>query len=161
MRPKKLFTKRVLIFYLVPILSIGAFTYTTYSPITKPVETVTKENPQNTTPPVFVWVYEKDDSLNLDGVPQTNIFLEARYSNGVIKRRLIDTTPGSCNDIADSDGDSITTIQCYSAGLGYRFKVTKGETSYLVKRKIFEEALPNYTPPVYIYEVIGEFSLTQ
>ncbi len=113
------------------------------------------------TPPSFAWKFEEADSLNLDGFPNTNIFLEAAYYNGEIQGQLIDTTPGSCNVVPNTDEDSApntTNIQCYSAGLGYRFKITKGETSYLVERKTFEEALPDYNPPHYEYEVVAEFS---
>jgi hypothetical protein len=108
----------------------------------------------------FTWKYEKADSLNLDGIPNTNIFLEVKYENGIIQNKLIDTTAGSCNDLPEKDPDSVensTNIQCYSAGLGYRFKITKGVESYFVERKTFEEALPDYTPPLYQYEVIAEF----
>ena len=110
----------------------------------------------------FIWKYEEADSLNLDGIPNTNIFLEVKYENGIIQNKLIDTTAGSCNDLPDIKEDSVpnsTIAQCYSAGLGYRFKVVKGESSYLVMRKKFEEALPDYTPPSYEYEVVSEFPL--
>ena len=112
--------------------------------------------------PVFIWKYEKDDSFNLDGNPKTNVFLEAKYSNGEIQNKLIDTTPGGCNDLPDADKDSVpnsTNIQCYYAGLGYRYKITKGEKLYLVERKTFEEASPNYKPPFNEYKVISEFPL--
>lgn len=114
--------------------------------------------------PVFVWQYEKDDSLNLDGLPQTNVFLKATYGSGAVERKLIDTTPGGCNDLPDAVSDSApssTVAQCYSAGLGYTFKVTKGEQSYLVQRKTFEEALPGDNLPVYEYEVVAEFPLSK
>lgn len=123
-----------------------------------------EENTENTKPPVFIWKYEKDNMLNLDGFPQTNIFLEATYPSGAVQTKLIDTTPGSCNDLPDPDEGSVsgsTNIQCYSAGLGYRFKVTKGEESYLVERKTFEESLPDYNPPLYEYEVFAEFPLVK
>lgn len=112
--------------------------------------------------PTFVWQYENADSLNLDGLPQTNIFLEVKYPTGVTLRKLIDTTPGTCNSLPDSDIDSVlgsSNIQCYSAGLGYRFKITTGKKSYLVERKTFEEASPDYNPPPYKYEIISEFPL--
>lgn len=110
--------------------------------------------------PTFVWKYESADTLNLDGIPNTNIYLEVVYEDVVVEKRLIDTTPGSCNDLPDTESDTLensTNIQCYSAGLGYRFKITKGMDGYLVERKTFEEALPDYAPPVYEYEVISEF----
>ncbi|MES2930745.1 MAG: hypothetical protein V4665_03095 [Patescibacteria group bacterium] len=115
-------------------------------------------------PPVFAWKYEKADSLNLDGIPNTNIFLEAKYPGGEVQRKLVDTTHGSCNDLPDSDKDSVPgtlNIQCYSAGLGYRFKIVQGEKSYLVKRKTFEEALPDQNPPAYEYETVSEFPLSR
>ncbi len=112
--------------------------------------------------PVFVWKFEEADSLNLDGIPETDIILEATYSGGKVETKLIDTTPGGCNTLPDSE-DSVAgaqSIQCYSAGLGYRFRITKGENSYNIERKTFEEALPDYEPPVYEYEVIAEFPLS-
>lgn len=117
---------------------------------------------QNSEPPVFVWTYEKADSLNLDGLPQTAVFLEVTYPNGLVRRELIDTTDSGCNDLPDSDADSVPNshnMQCYGAGLGFRFKVTRGEKLYLVKRKTFEEGLPDYNPPSYEYEVVFEFPL--
>lgn len=113
-------------------------------------------------PPVFTFRFVEDDSLNLDGRPQTNIYLDAKYPDSTVLSKLVDTTPGSCNSLPDSNEDIVpnsSIIQCYSAGLGYRFKITKGRESYLVLRKIFEEALPDYTPPLYEYEVVSEFPL--
>lgn len=112
--------------------------------------------------PSFMWRFEKADTLNLDGNPNTDIFLELTYENGVIENKLIDTVPGSCNDLPDLDTGSVensTNIQCYSAGLGYRYKITQGENAYLVERKTFEEALPDYNPPPYEYETVAEFPL--
>jgi hypothetical protein len=112
----------------------------------------------------FTWRYEKADSLNLDGLPETNIFLEVKYTNEEIETKLIDTTPGSCNDLPDSEEDSVinsTVIQCYSAGLGYTFKITKGVDSYLVMRKTFEEGLPDYEPPMYEYETVAEIPFSK
>ncbi|MCF7831899.1 MAG: hypothetical protein K9M36_03380 [Candidatus Pacebacteria bacterium] len=111
--------------------------------------------------PVFVWKFEEADSLNLDGFPETDIIIEATYSGGKVETKLIDTTPGGCNTLPDSRDDisGAETIQCYSAGLGYHFRITKGDNSYKVERKTFEEALPNYEPPVYEYEVVAEFPL--
>ncbi len=118
------------------------------------------ETTNNALPPIFEWKYEEAKSLNLDGFPETNIFLKVTYPNGTIENRLIDTTPGSCNDLPDSEEDNVinsTVIQCYSAGLGYTFKITKGIGSYLVMRKTFEEGLLDYEPPLYEYKVVAEF----
>lgn len=122
-----------------------------------------EENPVVNTdePPVFVWQYQEAKTLNGDGNPETDIFLEVKYPNGKIQTKLIDTTPGSCNDLPNLEPDTLlntTNIQCYSAGLGYRYKIIKGENSYLVERQTFEEGLPDYNPPSYKYEVVDEFS---
>lgn len=110
----------------------------------------------------FAWRFEQAESLNLDGIPETNIFLDTTYQSGEVQTRLIDTVPSSCNEVPDAESDSVegtTNIQCYGAGLGYRFKITRNDDSYLVKRKTFEEATPDYNPPVYEYETVMEFPI--
>lgn len=110
----------------------------------------------------FTWNYEPAASLNLDGLPNTNVFLEAVYSNQEVVRKLIATVPGGCNDLPDTEPDNALnskTAQCYSVGLGYRFKVITGEQSYLVQQKEFEEGLPDYAPPETQYKTVSEFSL--
>lgn len=117
---------------------------------------------ENNSLPSFVWRYEKADSLNLDGQPKTNIFLDVVYPNKVTQKKLIATVDGGCNDLSDSNEDHVansTVAQCYYAGLGYHFKITQGAKSYLVLRKTFEEALPSSNPPIYKYETVAEFPL--
>jgi hypothetical protein len=112
----------------------------------------------------FAWSYEQASSLNPDGNPNTNIFLEATYKGGIFERKLIDTTGGSCNALPDTDADSLPNtqnIQCYGAGFGDRFKITKGPQSYLVNKMSFEEGSPDYVAPSTPYEVIAEFPLTK
>ena len=160
----KFFVGRTVVIGILLVLGFGVFVYKTY--FIAPVNTeVPVQEPVGTTePPVFVWKYEKATTLNLDGLPKTNVFLEATYSNGVVERKLIATTDGGCNDLPESDKDSVPTskdAQCYAAGLGYHFKVTKGSLSYLVQKKRFEEASPDYTLPTSVYEVVGEFSLSK
>ncbi len=109
--------------------------------------------------PVFTWRYEADNSLNGDGLPQTNVYLDASYSGKKVSK-LIATVPGSCNNLPDKEKDSVlnsSVAQCYAAGYGDLFKVTKGDHSYLVMRKIFEEASPDDTPPVEEYKRVTEF----
>jgi len=111
----------------------------------------------------FTWRYQAG-ALNLDGIPGTKIFLDATYVNGKVLSKEIDEVGGSCNEITPSeeDGDMVEgsdKIQCYGAGLGQWFKLTKGENSYLVLRKTFEEALPDYTSPSYQYESVAEFPI--
>ncbi len=107
------------------------------------------------------WVYEPADSLTPDGVPQTNLYVQVAYSDGTTDKKLVDTVPMSCNDLDSSVPDSALLskeAQCYAAGLGYRYKITKGDSSYLVQRKAFEEALPDQVPVTHDYHVISEIS---
>lgn len=163
MKLKEFFIGRATFFFILIIIGFGIFIYKTYFTSTQNTDIPSSYNNENIEPPVFTWKYEKDKSLNLDGFPNTNIFLEAKYGDGSVINKLIDTTPSGCNDLPDKDEDSVlnsTNIQCYGAGLGYRFKVTKGAESYLVERKKFEEASPDYNPPSYKFEVISEFPIT-
>jgi hypothetical protein len=110
--------------------------------------------------PVFEWRYAKADLLNLDGQPKTNTFLKVTYPGGANQEKLISTTDGGCNDLPDANEGQVLNskiAQCYYAGLGYRLKVTRGEKSYLIEQKKFEEASPGHTPRSYKYEVISEF----
>lgn len=166
MKPRNFFVGRAVVVSILLILGLLVFVCKTYvypniksAAIIPPAENI-KENNQ---PPIFTWKYTNDTSLNPDGNPQTVIFLEALYPDGTIQSKRIDMTPSSCNDVPDTEVGSApysTNIQCYGAGLGYRFKVTTGETSYLVERKMFEESTPDYNPPQNAYEVISEFPLS-
>lgn len=107
--------------------------------------------------PVFSWRYEKANSLNLDGMPNTDVFLDLKYQDGSVVSKLVDTTPGGCNELTSTETDSVVNsknVQCYSAGLGYTFKITDAGNAYTVQRKTFEEAIPNYNPPAYKWEII-------
>lgn len=116
--------------------------------------------PSQTETPTFTWRFEPADTLNGDGNPNTDVFLDAKYSNGEVRSKLIQVSHGSCNELPDADSDSLsgtTNVQCYGAGFGFTFKITKGENSYLVMKKEFEEGSPDYDPPVQSYEVVSEF----
>jgi hypothetical protein len=118
------------------------------------------ENNDTQEPPEFTWSFEEANSINLDGLPETDLFLEASYTDGTTLRKHIDTTPGSCNELPEADEGSLpgtANVQCYSAGLGYRYKITEGVAAYQVERLTFEEALPDYESPEYQYEVVAEF----
>lgn len=109
----------------------------------------------------FTWRYQ-EGALNLDGIPGTKISLDATYANGKVLSKEIDEVDGSCNEITPSEEDmdiveGSSKIQCYAAGLGQWFKITKSENSYLVLRKTFEEALPDSTSSSYQYESVAEF----
>lgn len=157
---RNFFTGRAVVIGVLLLIGLSVLGYKAYFPAPKNTETSEINMQTNIEPPIFSWKYEQDDSLNGDGNPKTNIFLEAKYSNGAIENKLIDTTSGSCNDLPDSEEGSVpntTNIQCYYAGLGYVFKITTGEKSYLVERKMFEEGTPDYVPPPSQYEVVAEF----
>jgi hypothetical protein len=101
-------------------------------------------NPQS-----FEWKFEDADSLNLDGQPNTDVLVDVIYESGEVKAFLVDTQSGGCNALDSADEDNALgskNAQCYGAGLGFTYKITKGEDSYLVERKKFEEALPDYNP---------------
>ena len=109
----------------------------------------------------FSWEFEEASSLNPDGNSQTEIYLKILREGGGAERKMIETVDGSCNALPDTDKDSVensTNIQCYYAGAGERFKITKEGNIYQVKRKTFEEGLPDYNPPVQEYETVIEFS---
>ncbi len=159
---KTFFTGRTLIFVLLVIVGGGIFAYQAYLSRIEPSKAVTPVENESEEPPVFTWKFEEASTLNLDGLPETRIFLQAQYSNEEIINKLIATVPGSCNELPDADKDSVpgsATVQCYAAGIGDLFKITKGEKSYRVEHKIFEEASPDYNPPSQEYEVITEFPL--
>lgn len=108
----------------------------------------------------FNWDFEEASTLNLDDQPQTNIYLLATYENNTSERKLIDTVDGSCSELPGKhEGDISNTgkVQCYSAGLGQQYRITAGEESYLIERKLFEEALPDSPPINYDWEPLVQF----
>jgi hypothetical protein len=160
------FIKRAIVFAFLIVIGLGVLAYKTFFQTTEPIvsepTTTIPEPTASVQLPTFTWSYEADDSLNPDGNPQTNVFLSVRYPNGITKRSLIDTTQGSCNELYEAELDSVAgsaNIQCYYAGLGYVFKITKGEKAYLVQRKEFEEASPDYEPVVTGFKIILEIPL--
>lgn len=124
----------------------------------------TEPAPADSPAVAFEWGF--DFSGAETGAPQTDIALAVEYENGDVVSEYIDTGSGSCNaiDPTEEDTDMVSgteKIQCYSAGLGQRYKIVQVVDSYHVMRKIFEEALPGYTPPDYQYEMIAQFPLYQ
>lgn len=107
--------------------------------------------------PTFSWLYEAYDTPD---IPYTDISLTVSYENGVSETKRIDRVEGSCNDYESDDSavyERSTMIICYYAGLGRYFRVVVGEGEYLVQRRIFEEASPDYAPPQQPYETIERF----
>lgn len=166
---RNFFVGRAVVLCVLLIIGLGVWGYMNYFSAAENTEVntvvpqpIVQQENTNTEPPTFAWKYAVADSLNGDGNPETNVFLEAKYPGGAVETKLVDTTPGSCYDLPDAEKGSVagtTTIQCYHAGLGYTFKITKGEKAYLVKRKTFEEGSPDYIPPETEYETVSEFPL--
>lgn len=107
--------------------------------------------------PTFSWSYR---SFERDYIPYTEISLTAGYASSTPVTKIIDTVEGDCNAYETLDSDvyeGSTMVICYYAGLGRYFKVVPGEGEYLVQRKIFEEASPDYDPPVQGYETVARF----
>lgn len=110
----------------------------------------------------FKWHFEEARTLNPDGVPQTNVYLLVTYADTTSEQKVIDTVNGSCSDLPGNyPGDISNTgkIQCYSAGLGQQYRITREKSSYRIERKLFEEALPDPSSTVYDWELVTEFSV--
>ncbi len=153
---KQFFTGRAAVFGLLLIILLGVYGYKAFAPT--PIE----DSGTRAEISAFVWEYKSAVTLNPDGIPETEIYLDARYVNGKAQKKLIDTVPSTCSELPDAENDSAvgtTTIQCYGAGLGFKFKITKGQNSYQVQRQMFEEASPDHNPPTYEYVVVAEFPL--
>lgn len=109
----------------------------------------------------FTWKFEDAQSLNPDGNPNTNVYLEKKYESGGVVTKLIDTTPGGCSELPETEKDSVPgskNIQCYYAGFGYQYKIVKRENSYFIMRKTFEEGSPDLEPTPQQYEIFSEIS---
>ncbi len=107
--------------------------------------------------PVFTWTYAPFEK---DFIPYNIVNITATYTDGTIRTKEIDTIEGGCNEYVNPDKDvyekSIEII-CYYAGFGRYFKVVKQGEGYAVKRKEFEEASPDYNPPVQDFLTIETF----
>lgn len=107
--------------------------------------------------PIFTWVYATDESGE---IPRTKISLRAMYFDGVSRTKEIDTVDGTCNVYPSPETDvypKSEQIICYYAGLGHYFKIVAQDGKYLVQKRTFEEASPDYTPPVTNFETIVVF----
>lgn len=107
--------------------------------------------------PAFAWSYESSEK---EEIPWTKISLTAAYENGIRKTKEVDAVQGSCNAYVSPDKDVYSgseMIICYYAGLGHYYKVVEAEGGYSVRRKIFEEASPEYDPPVFPFAEITRF----
>src|SRR5690606_35384710 len=135
---KGFFVGRGIVFAILILVGLGFFAYQLFVPeVIAPVNEEAMSQEEYVGPATFTWRFEEADSLNPDGNPNTDIFLEAVYVNGVAHSKRIDTTPSSCNEVEDNETELATvssTIVCYGAGLGYYFVVTQSDSEYLVQR---------------------------
>ena len=107
--------------------------------------------------PTFTWTYQTSEE---EGIPQTEIRLTSTNKTGATETKVVDSIQGDCNAYEPLDEDvyqNSTMIICYYAGLGHYFKVVADQDGYMVQRKVFEEASPEYEPPVQPYETIVRF----
>jgi len=107
--------------------------------------------------PTFEWKYR---TLSGEEIPRTVISLVGEYTDGTVQEEEIDTIAGDCNVYLESDADMYAKsemIICYYAGLGHYYKVVESTEEYLVQRRVFEEASPDYTPPVESFETVARF----
>lgn len=147
----------LLLLISILLLAIGAF-YLFQNEEAEPV--VAEPTPiveENLGEPTFLWSYLTGE---VDSIPMTEISLTATYENGQTNTKLIDGIEGTCNEYPEPDADvyqNSTMIICYYAGLGHYFKIVKENGHYLVQRRVFEEASPDYDPPVEGFETIATF----
>lgn len=108
--------------------------------------------------PTFSWSYSTDESGE---IPRTRITLRAMYFDGTSRTKEIDTVDGTCNVYPSPETDvypKSDQIICYYAGFGLYYKVVvTGNGTYAVQRREFEEASPDYDPPVTGFETIVVF----
>lgn len=107
--------------------------------------------------PTFTWSYESFES---EMIPRTTVSINARYEDGTSETKQVETIEGNCNEYTEPDADvysKSTMITCYYAGFGRYYKVVEKNGEYQVLRKEFEEASPDYEPPIANYEVLVNF----
>lgn len=119
--------------------------------------TVVHESEVSKGAPLFSWTYR--DYVEND-IPRSEISLVATYGDGTRTTKVIDTVEGSCTPYESTEEqvyEHASMILCYYAGFGLYYKVVEKSGSHLVQRKEFEEASPDYDPPVQPYETIATF----
>lgn len=120
-------------------------------------ETATTTEAADKGEPVFEWSYDLDESGE---IPRSIVALTASYADGTSVEKEIDTVDGTCNEYPEPDTDiypGSTMIICYYAGFGQYYKVVESGGLYVVQRRVFEEASPEYDPPVQGYEALASF----
>lgn len=107
--------------------------------------------------PTFTWSYT---SFEKNEIPRTTISLTAHYPTMATTTKVVDTIEGGCNEYTERDIDVYPESQmiiCYYAGFGRYYKVVENGNVYEVKRKEFEEASPDYNPPIAPFTTIVTF----
>ena len=114
---------------------------------TKPAEDVPTQGTSNSATTTFAWRFEEAQTMNPDGMPQTNLYLTIEHSNKKIEQR-VDTVDGSCSELEGEkyEGDVSNTgnIQCYAAGLGQRYRITKNHVGERQPRAIFSVSVDGF-----------------
>lgn len=147
---------------VIAVLGSGYFIWFFNSPENNTDSTTVNPLVEAATPiPLFMWRFLEAETKNPDGGPQTNIYLSAVYNGTSTREKLIDTVDGGCSEIegVKHEGDVSNTgkVQCYYAGLGQSYRIVKGESSYRVEKKFWEEAMPEVEPTEEQWEYIAEF----
>ena len=166
---KEFFTGRTIVITALLVIGLGFLAYDTFFKthnsgtgveVVETQPTTETPKPLSTEPPVFEWKFEKAETLNPDGLPATEVYLQASYAGDAVGK-LIATEPGGCNVVSDTKEKDIaadsSVALCYAAGAGAYFKVVKGTDSYQVMKQEFEEGMPEYNPPIQSYKVVAEF----
>jgi hypothetical protein len=86
--------------------------------------------------------------------PVTSIDVRLRRADGSSVSTIVASVNAYCNEedpTADLALDS-TQLLCYYAGLGHEFRIIDRNGSYVVQKREFEEASPDYNPPVTGFE---------
>jgi len=147
-------TKLFFILAIVALLGIAFATYYNGNPAEPNLEEDNDVLVIDVDDVVFSWSFKAAQTNNLDGFPQTNVFLTVQRSGESDNEVLIDTVDGGCSQIEENEGEK---VQCYYAGFGQEYRVRVGEEAYIVERKYFEEAMPDMIPENYEWETITEF----
>jgi len=124
---------------------------------TDPINSIHNSQAENSSADTS-WVFEEASTNNLDGKPQTNIFLTVKKGDREIEQ-LIDTVDGDCSLGRENMNEDIE-VRCYYAGLGQWYRVNHvADDTYLVERKLHEEALPDVDVKNYEWEIITKYTL--
>lgn len=150
--------KKVLIIIGIIVVVAGAMVWYVIHGQKKPIEVTRPPVQHSAQGAIFSWSYAASGEDM--GIIKTAITLTAKYSDGASVTKSIATVEGTCNEYPSPDADVYEHSQmiiCYAAGFGDYFKVIKTSEGYLVQRKEFAEASPDYNPPAQPFKTVAEF----